>query len=322
LAARGALIVRWTGRGRLADLRSSVEFVLGQGRRKAKVGRYGSSLVVEGGEPLGAAARLAHLPGVAWVAAGLTARSPRELAAASATLARKYLRRGYRFAVEAEGGAGLSAGDVSGLVTSAILDSVRGARVSPEARVRFRAASEAGKGVVGVEVRRGPGGVPMGRRWATCLVSGGAHSSVLAWMSMLAGYRVRLVHARVDEQTLRGVARLYSELCHRGDPRGLKLEVLEGGSVADLLGGAVAAPEGEAFGGFHSGCAEAPEALGSVRAPLYLMPEDRFQEEFESLGVKTEGAEADWGARGGGSARVRRFEGMADDVSAVLDGLR
>lgn len=291
-------------------------------RVRARVRRNGNSLIVEGPEPLGVAALFEHMPGMAWIAAGLAARSVRELAGTSGVLARKYLRRGDMFSVEAEGTSGVVASDVAGAVTSSVLDSVKGARVSEGAKVRFRAAFDGSLGAVGVEVKRGPGGVPTGGESLSCLVSGGAHSSVVAWMAVLVGFRVRLVHAKLSDEGLRAVARLYSELSHRADPRGLRLEVLEGGSGSGALASFAGKSKDPVAGGFRSAGGPAPGGLrGKVLAPLYLLPEETFASEFRSLRIKGHDSAADWGAQGRGTVSVRTFGGVAADVSDVLDGL-
>jgi adenylyl- and sulfurtransferase ThiI len=320
---KNVALVRWTGRGSLTDLRSSVDSLLLASKVRARVRIEGGSLVVVGPEPTYLAALLHNTPGVAWVAAGLVVQSLREAAKASGLLAGRYLRRGQAFSVEAEGRGGVVTGDVGGIVTSGILESVKGARVSIESpKVRFRAAFDGKKGVVGVEVKRGPGGVSMGTRWATCLVSGGVHSSVLAWAALLMGYRVRLVHLKAGDGALRAVSRLYSELCRRVDPRGLRLEVIEGAALSEELANYLAKSNGQAFGGFHSTKGTVPSPLrGTVDAPLYLMPDEVFISEFVSLGVRADDMESQWSSTRGSNFTVAAFEGWAEDVSAVLDGL-
>lgn len=324
MSARSAAILRWTGRGSFADLQSSVNFVLKDNGVQGQVRSAGNSVIVEGSEPLGVAEMFEHMPGVAWTAAGIATNSFKGLVGVSGDLARKYLRRGDRFAVEAEGVSNAVASDVVGAVTSRILDTVKGVRVSIEVpRVRFRAAYDGSRGTVGVEVKRGPGGVPTGRDSVVCLVSGGSHSSVVAWMATLMGFRVRLVHAKSKEEGLRAVARLYSELSHRADPRGLRLEVLEGSSESDALPRHAARSRDPVFGGFHAAGGGAPRSLrGSVKSPLYLMPEERFISEFESLRLKGYDSLADWKVPGSKKFTVRTFGGVAADVSDVLDGLR
>jgi adenylyl- and sulfurtransferase ThiI len=315
-------ILRWTGKGSLDDLRSSVEFVLGEEKVRALVSRIGDSLTLDGPEPLGLAALFGYTPGVSWVAAGLTARSYRELSSAARRLAGKYLKKGDGFAVDAEGTRGSVVSDVAGIVTSAVLDGVKGTRVSTESpRVHFRAAFDGQKGVVGVQVRKGPGGTPMGKEEVVCLVSGGIHSSVIAWEAVLQGFRVRLVHVIYAEESLTAVAGLYSELSHRSDPRGLTLEVLEGESVANALSGYVGSSKKQAFAGFSAGATQGRN-LANVIAPLYLMSEEEFEAAFEGLGIKSYDTVEDWNKRAEGARTVRRFGARRADVSGVLDGLK
>ena len=314
-------ILRWTGKGSLDDLRSSVGYVLGLEGVEARVSKLGGSVTLAGPEPLRLAALFGSMPGVSWVAVGHTARSLREMSAAAGELAKKYLRKGDRFSVEAEGTAGVLATDIAGIVTSTILDEVRGSRVTSESpKVRFRAASDGEEGVVGVEVRRGQGGTPTGREQVACLVSGGIHSSVVAWEAVLHGFEVRLVHARYSEEGMRAVARLYSELSYRADPRGLSLEVLEGESVGGALAGYAGSFRGKVFAGYT------PEAQGralpKVLSPLYLMSEEKFAAEFEALGIRSFDASEEWDKEGRGRRLVRRFGGRRADISAVLDEVR
>ena len=315
-----AAIIRWTGRGKLSDLEGSIDRMVRAGGVKASVSSVGGTVVVSGPEPLGVAARLQHLPGVSWIAAGRATASMRELTEAAGALAKSYLKRGDRFSVEAEGTRGVLASDVGGAVTSKVLEAVRGARVSEDPKVRLRAAVDGRKGAVGVEVTRGPGGVPTGDGSVSCLVSGGIHSSVVAWSALLAGYRVRLVHVSSGEESLLAVARLYAELSNRADPRGLSLKVLEGGQAPDVI--ADIKSEGEVFGGFHAGRGPPPRRLGrAVSSPLFLLSEEAFAEEFESLGIRPFDKSTDWTSRGAGKYAARSFSGGPADVSAVVDGL-
>jgi hypothetical protein len=324
LALRKTSIIRWTGSGNLGDLKSAVKSVLRSNGAEGRVWSVGNAVVAEGNDPLGVAALLGNMPGVAWIAAGEIVRSSRQLSSASARIAPRYLRRGDRFRVLAEGTAGAIASDLSGTVTSAILESVRGARASEgEAGVTFRAAFDGTMGAVGVEVRKGPGGVPTGREKAVCIVSGGMHSSVLAWAAALSGYRVRLVHARTNDDALKAVAVLYAELSHRVNPRGLGLEVLHGDSTLQTLARFASKSGVPNFGGFHRGGSEVPALLrGGVLAPLYLLPREGFESAFETLGVKAHESKETWNVKGTGRFVSRKISGATYDVSGVLDALR
>jgi adenylyl- and sulfurtransferase ThiI len=315
-------ILGWTGRGNFEDLESSVQFALRTRGFKARVSKAGYSVAVEGPEPLGVAAALGQMPGVAWIAAGGTCSSMTEMSALAGALAKKYLRRGDSFSVEAQAAGKAAASDAGGSMTSKILESVKGSRVSVESpKVLFRATFDGAKGVLGVEVKRGPGGMPTGREWATCLVSGGYHSSVLAWHAVLLGFRVRLVHAKLNDESLRAVAGLYSELSHRCDPRWLSLEVLEGNSVLATLSGYAEQSKDHVFGGFSLFHEQRLFRLPGVLAPLYLLPEERFREEFQALGIRNYDWEEDWEKKRSEKQLARKFGGATADVSGVIDGL-
>ncbi|MDG6983891.1 MAG: hypothetical protein JRN28_05030 [Nitrososphaerota archaeon] len=315
-------ILRWTGMGNAADFQSSVRHVLKERGVKARMRTMGGSIVLAVPEPVGACSIFEGMPGVAWTAAGYAVAGAGDVARASSALAAAYLRRGVRFSVSAEVTGGGMASDLAGAVTSVMLEKVKGARASNEAaKVRFRAARDGKGGVVGVEVARGPGGSPMGSEAVACLVSGGRHSSVLAWDSVLQGLRVNMVHASSGERSLAAAARLYAELSHRADPRGLSLTVLEGGPVPALLSKFAGQCREPMFGGFTV-ARPAPASLGArVESPLYIMPEEAFGAQFASLGLKGEEEATDWGDSAAGSYSERTFGGRTADVSQVLDGL-
>ena len=302
---------------------SSISRVLAGAKVRARVRTRGRSVIVEGPRPVDAAHLLKLMPGVSWVAVGTTVGSFREIGGASGALARKYLRRGDRFTVLAEASGGLAVGDVAGSAVSAVLEAVRGARMDERRpRVRFRAVFDGTEGAVGVELSEGPGGVPTAATRATCLVSGGVHSSVLAWMALLSGFRVRLVHAVVGERSLHASAHLYAELSNRVDPSGLSLEVLEGGEPAASIVACVLASKQPVFGGFHQGCSRIPPALRSgVMAPISLLPEESFEREFLGLGLRGLEGSLDWTVRKSRPAKSRFFGGVRADVNDVLEGL-
>lgn len=320
--AKRAAILRWTGRGDASDLMSSVRHVLGERKVNAQVRGVGGSIIVKGPEPVGICSVFENMPGVAWTAAGYSVDGPAEVARASSVLAASYLRRGTRFSVLAEAAGGGGSSDLAGAVTSAMLEKVKGARATRESpKVKFRAALDGGRGAVGVEVAEGPGGAPMGKESVVCLVSGGRHSSVLAWSALRLGFRVKMVHAASGEESLRAAARLYAELSYRADPRGLSLAVLEGGPAAGLLSRFVAETGDPVFAGFTVG-RPAPAALGEkVQGPLYLMPEETFDSEFASLRLRSHDEVTDWDGGSAGGFSVRTFGGKLADISGVLDGL-
>ena len=312
-------IIGWTRLGSLEDLRSSVGFVLGDRRIGAKAVKAGATLLVEGPEPLLVSSVVGRLPGVSWTAAGIRGRTPGEVSAGARVLSRAYLRRGDRFVVRAEGSTPMAASDLGGRVTSSILESAKGSRVSDESpKVVFRAAGDGESGAVGVQVSEGPGGIPTGEEEVACLVSGGIHSSVLAWFALLQGLRVRLVHAASGEDGLRAVAGLYSELSHRVAPRGLSLEVLGGDTLRGALSAYASKSKTDVIAGFSR--PGKVHWIPKAKSPLYLLPQERFSAEFEGLHIKAPDTQTDWE---GGESRVptARFGGRRADISGVLDGL-
>lgn len=319
---RTAALARWTGRGFAADLLSSVKSVLDANRFRGRSTVTGNTVIIEGRSPVTAAGILRNLPGVAWVGVGFSIVSLREASEAGRKLAKAYLRRGDGFSVSAEVTGDASASDLGGVVSSAILEAVKGSRASESPKVKIRAAFDGVRGVVGVEVSQGPGGLSMGNGWATCLVSGGMHSSLMAWEALVAGYRVRLLHLRGDDEGLRAVGRLYAEFSHRVDPRGLALTVIEGGGEATRLASRLAESRGPVFSGCHRGVGRAPKLLERITtSPLFLLPEEDFQRGFDRLGVKAAVNATGWETRGGKS-ESKSYEGWAEDVSAVIEGLR
>lgn len=278
---------------------------------------------MEGPDPVRVAAACEHLPGTAWVAVGYRGSSIRDLARAAVVLATRYMRPGGSFSVDVDATGGVHPSDVSGALTSAILDEVKGSRIEQaESRVRFRAALDGAKGVVGVQLREGPGGAPTGGTRAVCLVSGGTHSSVVAWMAVLTGWRVTMVHASDGEEGLRGAARLFSELAHRADPTGMRLVVLEGAPPASMLYGYVSRTKAAVFAGFTPQSGLPPQGFrGRVFAPLYVATEEFFSAEFGALGATGVRSKTSWEGAGAGRFRAREFGGRRADVSEVLDGL-
>lgn len=305
-------------------MEASIARVLGGAKVKGTVTRNGRSVLVGGPEPAGVASVFSQMPGVSWIAVGMAVGSFKELGQASAVLARRYLRRGDRFSVVADASGGVAVADVAGTVVSAALEAIKGARVAElRPRVRFRATFERTKGALGVELLEGPGGLPTGTEEVTCLVSGGMHSSVLCWMALLSGFRVRMIHARVDDQSQGAAAHLYAELSNRVDPSGLTLEVVHGGEPASSLIWRVGRAKQPVFAGFHAGCSRVTGAISnSVEAPLFLLPEESFAREYRELSLKGYHAKLDWKFGRARAAESSVFAGVKADVNQVLDGLR
>jgi hypothetical protein len=254
----------------------------------------------------------------------MTANSIRELSGVAAVLARRYLRQGDRFAVIADSSGPHALGDIAGAVASSALEVVKGARIDEvRPKLKIRATFDKSVGAVGVELSSGPGGVPTGAEEVVCLCSGGRHSSVVCWFALLSGFRVKVVHAQTVDIGLRPVARLYAELSHRVDPTSISIEVLGGGNVASLLKRRVKSERRQVFGGFHSGCTELPDFIkGNATSPLFLLPEEYFDRELQSLSLEDALSKVGWKPGRVKAAETQRFGGVRADVSQVLDGLR
>jgi adenylyl- and sulfurtransferase ThiI len=317
--------VGWTGSGLIADLDAAARSILEVEGKRAKLRVTGFSLLIEGGRPTEVAGLLAFLPGVSWLAVGRSSRSLSGVMDELTALARVYLKRGGSFAVKAETHAPTTLpSDLIGRANSAVLDAVDGVRVNENApSTRFRVAFDGRGGTAGVEIAEGPGGTPTGAAEAHCLVSGGIHSSVLAWLALLSGLRVELVHAYVSDGALREVARLYAELSHRVSPAALSLRVLEGRSVGEAIASWAGKTGGQVFSGVHAGRSGSSLLLPKrVSSPLYLLPEEDYGSVLASLSLKGFDGGSESAEPGRGLLRERRFGGKRADMHGVLDGLR
>ncbi len=236
-----AAIISWTGRGKMDHLVTSAAGIISEGGRKLKPRRVGSDLILPHTDPSRVARSLAHLPGVRSIAAGYEFTGVKEFEDLLGVLVNHYLKKKSRFSVLTNvAGPDYSAGDIALMANSKVLSSSPGSRVSEKSPdVRFQVTMVDGRGVVGVIIRDGVGGTPTSSgRIANCLVSGGMHSSAAAWLTVLAGFSIRMVHFQEGEDSLGEVAKLYSELSHRMDPRHLSLKLISGrGDAASLFRG-------------------------------------------------------------------------------------
>ncbi|TLX97873.1 MAG: hypothetical protein E6K96_01980 [Thaumarchaeota archaeon] len=328
-------LLRWTGFGALADLERSASNVLaGRGFR---VVRVGETIAVLGGEPATAARHCAHLPGVVWIGLGYTSEGgPEALLASLQALGERYLKRNSRFGVQVEvTGSKSLRGDLIGAANSRLLGLRRGTRIderSPE--LIFHVALDRNQGVAAVEIRRGVGGVPTSTAKAFCLVSGGMHSSVVAWMAALAGFSVELVHLRTSEESVVEAGRLYSELSHRIDPTRLKLTLLTGsknspkGVLASWLKKKKGGGESPVFAGYHLECREEFSWRGvtGVVYPLLLFPEPEFKRVFDSLGLtgyfESNGLLSGIQESVASAYRVGSFGGARAELHEVVDSVK
>jgi hypothetical protein len=320
----GTTLVRWTGRGKVEDLASSVSAALRAEGLRARVEVLGGFVAVANQDPVHVSSLVRFMPGAAWVAVGHSFGAQDQMTREAKKFAAGYLKGTKTFSVRAESdGDGVAAVDLAGAVVSALLDAL------PEAKVDdrrpgavFRALYSKGRWVFGAELWTGPGGVPSGDETVHCLVSGGKHSSVVAWMALLAGYSVEMVHAEVGRGALVQVARLYAELSRRVDPSKLHLTLLRGGLPADSIGQWLARSKGRFFAG-TSAPRSAPRWLSErTESPLYLLPEEAFSESLKTLSLNSHDAKEAWEARHrSGRHSAVRFGGKRADMHEVLKAM-
>jgi hypothetical protein len=324
-----AAIVGWSGYGELSNLEQTVLSKLSLAAGAVVTGSM--SLTVPKADPVAVARRLAYLPGVDWVAVGYEFEGQGGLASKLQLLAKRYLHRDSTFKLTAQVEKGdQEEGDILLDGNGTILKSATGTRVDEKnPDVTFRILQARGRGAVGVQLKEGPRGVPTSRSLrAVCLVSGGYHSAVTAWMAALSGYSVTLLHARADDESLRQVARLYAELSKRVDAASLKLEVLDGaGKPGERLSAWLDSAKGDILAGAHPECRgnsarEVFKRFPSVIAPLLLLQEDEVRRRLDSLGIKVKTIDSSptLTLAGRKSPYVnRRFGGVEADINGVMD---
>ncbi len=326
-----AALVGWSGNGDLDDLHRTAASKLAL--RRQAVGRSGRSLIVENDDPVAVARRLAHLPGVDWIAVGYAFEGRGALTAHLRFLAGRYLKEGSTFRLDAQvERSGQEEGDVLLDGNGSVLKAVKGTRVDERRPdVTFRIVMAADRGVVGVQLKKGPGGVPTSRKVKVfCLVSGGYHSAVVAWLAVLSGYSVTLVHSRADDESLRQAARLYAELSRRADAGSISLEVLEGdGSPGGRVAAWLEGKKGATLVGVHPECrglevAKKFRAYPLVSLPLLLLQEDEVRSKLDRLGLRRKDldAKADLSLTAKSPAYVvKSYGGKESDINGVLDGI-
>jgi hypothetical protein len=329
---KAVAMIGWSGSGEFEDLERTVS-----GKLSAVGGetdRIGDTLVVADRDPVAVARRLGSLPGVAWVAVGYRFGRPEGYLKTLELLAKRYVSRGKTFKISAQvADSEQTAGDAVLSGNSQLLSSIPGSRVDErKPGVRFRVSIQGPRGSCGAQVREGPGGFPTGEDWVSCLVSGGERSSSMAWMAALSGYSLRLVHSWVDDASLRAVARLYSELSFRMDPRRLELVLLTGGQTFGRIGSWLRDNKEAAFAGTRVGrpdsLADTAKSFPNLAFPLVLLQDTDVGATYRSLGV---GRAANAPGRGGmalsaleATARYSeaKFGGAQADASAVIDALK
>jgi len=325
-------MVGWSGAGRFEDLERTV---LRKLSARGDAERIDDTLLVASDDPVDVARSLSFLPGVAWIAVGYRFSDGEAYLKVLEQLGKRYLSKGTTFKILANVvRSKQSAGDVLLSGNSALLSSIDGAKVDErKPRVKFRVSVQGTKGACGSEIRAGPGGSPTGSEWVSCLVSGGERSSSMAWMAALSGFSLRLVHSRTDEVALRHVARLYSELSVRIDPRCLELVVLGGGeNAAGRLGGWLKGQKGTAFAGLRLGRSDVQTRLAerfpNLVLPLVLVQDDEIAMVYRSLGLgRATKSALDAGltlkALDSGSAySEQKFGGVRADSNEVIDAMK
>jgi hypothetical protein len=326
-------MVGWSGAGRFDDLRRTVVRKLSAG--DGDTDRIGDTLLVAAEDPVAVARSLTFLPGVAWIAVGYRFSGSGNYLKNLELLAGRYLSKGRTFKISAQVfDSKQTAGDAVLAGNSELLAFIPGARVDErKPRVRFRVCIQGARGACGAEVRAGPGGLPTGSDWVSCLVSGGERSSALAWMAALSGFSIRLVHSRTDEAALRHVARLYSELSFRMDARCLELVLLDGGSDAyGRIGGWLHDHKGAVFAGLRPGRPDAlrgfAERFPNLALPLILVQDDEIDSTFRSLGLGRPATGSGGSGLTPGALDSRspyselKFGGVQADSNAVIDTLK
>lgn len=324
-------MVGWSGAGDFEDLRRTAAHKL---RPEGDTERLGDVLLVDSEDPVAVARNLSQMPGVAWIAVGQRFKGEEGYLKTLLSLARRYVK-GKPFRISAKvSGSDRSAGDIVLMGNSELLSAIPATKVDEKnALVRFRVSLAGEKGACGVEIRAGPGGMPTRDEWAACLVSGGERSSAMAWMAALSGYSLRLVHSQGDEASLVSVARLYSELSFRMDPRCLELVVLDGGEgVFARLGGWLR-DNGEAAlaGGRPPRLRDAVDLAAEfpgLLLPLVLVQDEEVASVYRSLNLgrsKTKAAAQTLtvdALKTRGPYRETRFGGVQADLNRVVDAVR
>jgi hypothetical protein len=330
---KAVAMVGWSGAGRFENLERTVAGKLSA--REGDFDRIGDALLVETDDPVAVARSLTFLPGVAWIAVGYRFTGTGNYLKNLELIAKRYLSKGRSFKISARVvSSKQTAGDAVLSGNSELLSSVPGARVDErKPHVRFRVCIEGARGACGTEIRAGPGGVPTGGDWVSCLVSGGERSSALAWMAALSGFSLRLVHSSTDEAGLRRVAKLYSELSFRMDPRCLELVLLYGGDDPyGRIGGWLRNHKEPAFTGLNAGRPDVltglAELFPNLSLPLVLVQEDEVARVYRSLGLgrsrkRSGGGGLTLKALGGPSKySEQRFGGVQADTNAVIDAMK
>ncbi len=218
--------------------------------------------------------RISKLPGIMWTAYGFISKGE-SIIRDAVDLASNFIRKKRSFSViVAEDNPEFS--DIKMSIEGSILSKFQKKKINEKKPDLTFILSGAGKGYAfGLKLYEGVGGSMQGEEIVTCIVSGGMHSSVVAWLSCLSGKGVRIVHSLASTHSLYSVARLYERLSAMSDPTLVELRVLKGeGREEDVLYSWLE-DNGPAFSGNHVECSSKLFSE-KVIAPAYILPEEVF----------------------------------------------
>lgn len=231
--------------------------------------------------------RISMLPGVRWVAVGKVEKKD-NLPAIAVELAANYLTKRRTFMLYAERDSPEEVYDMKIKIEGDILSKLKNKKINEKKPdVVFVLTKQDNQYAFGVKIYDGVGGIIQSKeRIASCLVSGGIHSSVLSWFCCLSGYSLKMIHCYSGTYALYSVAKLYEKISSMSNPEMLELELVYGKSKTEnLLFSLVQESKTALYSGNHSSCS-GEVFFERVQAPLFFMPEELFISYSEKLGIK------------------------------------
>jgi hypothetical protein len=266
--------------------------------------------------------RVSRLPGVKLSAYGFTS-DEKSFLREVLDLASKFLKQKKKFRVLADTEGESEMIDLKMSVEGSILSNLRDKSIDErKPDVTFIISKAGDDYAFGVKLYDGVGGrIQSENDEVTCLVSGGIHSSVVSWLSCLAGKKVRMVHSFVSTFSLYSVAKLYEVLSSRSDPTLLELVVLKGdGEPQDILCTWLSENKKDVYSGYHVECS--PDIiLDNVSAPAYILPEEKYALYFKELKLRVFKAKLAKGKISNSKYRQLRFGGKRANMHEVIDNL-
>lgn len=309
-----AVIVFLTGRGKTERAGERIRNSVG----KRDILQIGKVAVLRNSAAIDAY-RISRLPGVMWTAYGFISREESILKDA-VDLASNFIKNKRSFSVVVtEEKPELT--DVKMSIEGNILSKFQKKKINEKKPDLTFILSRTEKGYAfGLKLYQGVGGSIQGEETVTCLVSGGMHSSVVAWLSCLSGKGVKIVHSLSSTYSLYSVARLYERLSSMSDPTLLELSVLKGeGREEDVLYSWLE-DNGAVFSGNHIECSSKLFS-SKVIAPAYVLPEEvfaKYQREMRLPNFERRIGE------GGRYVKYKEFSfgGRSANMHEVIDSLR